>query len=249
MAQDEANSHYNSLQVDLNSQIKDLQLRVLYTYSRAIDTSTGGSGGDLANVSNPYAGWRFDLGPGNSDRTHIFVSNFIYDVPLFRHSLNRLVKATLGGWEVSGIMTIESGLPINLSADSGVGGFLGSGASSRPNISGKISYTNTVLTTGNQNIQYFDPSVFATPGTGTFGNLGHNGLRGPGRDNWDMSLFKNFEISESRGSRFEIRLETFNTWNHTQFQNVDTSINDKRFGQFTSAFPGRTLQLGGKIYF
>jgi len=249
MAENEANSHYNSLQVDLNSQVKDLQLRVLYTYSRSIDTSNGGSGGDLANVSNPYAGWRSDLGPGNADRTHILVANFIYDVPLFRHTSSRLLKSTLGGWEVSGIMTIESGLPINLSADSGVGGFLGSGASSRPNISGSISYPNTVLTTGNQNIQYFDPSVFSVPGTGTFGNLGHNALRGPGRDNWDMSLFKSFTFSEARGSRFEIRLETFNTWNHTQFQNVDTSINDSRFGQFTSAYAGRTLQLGGKIYF
>src|SRR5207253_4529867 len=63
LSENEANSHYNALQVDLNSQIKDLQLRVLYTYSRTIDSSTGGSSGDLANVSNPYAGWRFDLGP------------------------------------------------------------------------------------------------------------------------------------------------------------------------------------------
>src|SRR5262249_12602325 len=120
MAENEANSHYNSLQADLNSQIKDLQLHVLYTYSRSIDSTTGGSGGDLANVSNPYAGWRFDSGPGAADRTHIFVSNFIYDIPLFRHNSSRLLKSTLGGWEVSGIVTIESGLPINLSADSGV---------------------------------------------------------------------------------------------------------------------------------
>src|SRR5579885_2888564 len=114
MARNEASSNYNSLQVDLNSQVKDLQLRVLYTYSRTIDPSTGGSGMDLANVSNPYAGWSFDRGPGNLDRTHIFVSNFIYDIPFFRHTSSRLVNSTLGGWQVSGIVTIESGLPINL---------------------------------------------------------------------------------------------------------------------------------------
>ena len=74
-------------------------------------------------------------------------------------------------------------------------------------------------------------------------------MRGPGRDNWDMSLFKNFTLSESRGSRFELRLETFNTWNHTQFQNIDTGLGDNRFGQFTSAYNARILQLGGKIYF
>ena len=252
MAENEADSNYNSLQADLNSQIKDLQLHVLYTYSRSIDSTTGGSGGDLANVSNPYAGWRFDAGPGGADRTHIFVTNFIYDIPAFRHTSNRLLKSTLGGWEVTGIVTIESGLPINLSADSGVAGFLGSSASSRPNISGSISYPHSTVSctpTCTQQILYFDPSVFSTPGTGTFGNLGHNALRGPGRDNWDMSLFKNFVFSEARGSRLELRLETFNTWNHTQFQNVDTSINDARFGQYTSAYAGRTLQLGGKVYF
>jgi hypothetical protein len=56
-------------------------------------------------------------------------------------------------------------------------------------------------------------------------------------------------LSESRGSRFELRLETFNTWNHTQFNAVDTNLGDTRFGQYTSAFDPRILQLGGKIYF
>ena len=248
LSENEARSHYNSLQVDLNSQVKDVQLRVLYTYSRTIDTTNGGGRGDLANVSNPYAGWRFDIGPGGLDRTHALAANFIYDVPVFRHSSSRLVKSTIGGWQVSGIITIESGLPINLTADTGVSSFLGSGANSRPDLTGSISYTRVVLS-GNQKIQYFDPTAFGAPAKGTWGNLGHNALRGPGRDNWDMSLFKTFSLSEARGSRFELRLETFNTWNHTQFQNVSTSFNDSRFGQFTSAYAGRILQLGGKVYF
>jgi len=247
-SENEANSHYNSLQADLNSQVKDLQLRVLYTYSRTIDTTNGGGSGDLANVSNPYAGWRFDIGPGGLDRTHTLAANFIYDIPVLRHSSSRFVKSTIGGWQVSGIVTLESGLPINLTADTGVSSFLGSGANSRPDLTGKISYARAVLP-GNQKIQYFDPTAFTAPGKGTWGNLGHNALRGPGRDNWDMSLFKNFSLSEARGSRFELRLETFNTWNHTQFQNVSTSLNDSRFGQFTSAYGARILQLGGKIYF
>jgi hypothetical protein len=247
-SENEANSHYNSLQVDLNSQVKDLQLRVLYAYSRTIDTTNGGGSGDLNNVSNPYAGWRFDIGPGGLDRTHALTANFIYDIPVFRHSSSRLVKSTIGGWEVSGIVTVESGLPVNLTADTGVSSFLGSGANSRPDLTGKISYARAVLP-GNQKIQYFDPTAFTAPGKGTWGNLGHNALRGPGRDNWDLSVFKSFTFSEARGSRLELRLETFNTWNHTQFQNVDTSQNDARFGQFTSAYGARILQLGGKVYF
>ena len=248
-AENEANSHYNSLQVDMNSQVKDLQLRVLYTYSRALDSSNGGSGGDLAGLTNPYAGWRFDMGPSNSDRTHILVANFIYDIPLFRHSSSRFLKATAGGWQVSGIATIESGLPLNLTAGTAAGYV---GGSARPDQIGAISYVNAPATgaaAGNQHINYFDPTAFGTPASGLFGTLGHNALRGPGRDNWDMSLFKNFTISESRGSRFELRFETFNTWNHTQFQNVSNNLGDAKFGQYTSTYNPRTLQLGGKIYF
>jgi hypothetical protein len=245
LAGNEANSHYNALQVDLNSQLgKDLQLRAFYTLSRAIDASTGGSGQDLNPVSNPYVGWKYDVGPGNFDRTHNFSANFIYDIPVFRHSRG-LTKSALGGWEISGIITAESGLPINIT--DGGGNIVGGG--NRPNVA-TISYSRAVLA-GNQKIQYFDPAPFsaptAQPAAGTWGTLGHNALRGPGRDNWNLSLFKTFTFSERRG--FEFRLETFNTWNHTQFNNVDAGVGDSRFGQFTSAFDARIIQLGGKLYF
>ncbi len=244
LAQNEANSHYNALQVDLNSKVKDLQLRAFYTLSRAIDPSTGGSGQDLNPVSNPFAGWAYDVGPSIFDRTHNFSANFIYDIPVFRHS-SGLTKSVLGGWQVSGIVIAETGLPINISA--GSGNIVGGG--NRPNLTGKISYPHTVLP-GNQLIQYFDPTAFTAPlPKGTWGTLGHNALRGPGRDNWNLSLFKTFTFSETRGSRFEFRLETFNTWNHTQFNNVNTSLGDASFGQFTSAFDARIIQLGGKLYF
>ena len=70
---------------------------------------------------------------------------------------------------------------------------------------------------------------------------------GPGRNNWNMALFKAFRFSER--AQFQFRLETFNTFNHTQFQNVDVGLGDSRFGQFTSAYPARIVQLAGKVYF
>jgi 3D (Asp-Asp-Asp) domain-containing protein len=88
--------------------------------------------------------------------------------------------------------------------------------------------------------------------------LGHNALRGPGRDNWNIALFKNFVLSEARGSRIEFRVETFNTWNHTQWNAVSTSFNGYKagtstptnnFGQVTSAFDPRIFQLGLKVYY
>ncbi len=246
MAQNEASAHYNSLQVDLNSQFsRDLQLRAYYTLSRSIDPSTGGSGQDLNPVSNPYVGWRYDLGPSLFDRTHNFSANFIYNIPVLRNSSSRLLKSTLGGWQISGIVTIESGLPINVSG--GSSNIVGGG--NRPDLNGKISYMHKPVASTDpfQHIQYYDTSVFSAAAPGTWGNLGHNALRGPGRDNWNLSLFKTFAFGETSG--LQLRLETFNTFNHTQFQNVDNGLGDSRFGQFTSAYPARIVQLAGKIYF
>ena len=255
LSQNEANTHYNSLQVDLNSQLsKDLTLRAFYTLARAVDPTTAGSGGgDLGSVSNPYQGWTYDEGLSGYNRTHVAVVDFIYDIPLFRHSENRLMKSVVGGWEVSGIVTLESGLPLNIGiSENGQGNNGLPTATNRPDLTGAITYPKSAVTCTPvcyQQIQYFGASAFSLPALGAWGTLGHNALTGPGRDNWNLSLFKSFVLSESRGSRFELRLETFNTWNHTQFNAVDTNLGDTRFGQYTSAFDPRILQLGGKIYF
>jgi hypothetical protein len=251
LATNEANSHYNALQLDINSQVgKDLFLRAFYTYSKTIDPGTGSNGGqDLQNVSNPYLGWRYDEGPGGYDRTHNAVVNFIYDIPIFRHSDSRLLRTTVGGWQVSGIVTLESGIPLNIGLSGAQGGNGLPNATNRPNLVGPVSYPSTVSPTAQQVIQYINPAAFADPTIGAFGNLGHNALRGPGRDNWNLSLFKSFVFSESRGSRLEFRVETFNIWNHTQFNQVSTNFGASNFGQYTSAFDPRILQLGLKAYF
>jgi hypothetical protein len=251
LATNEANSHYNALQLDLNSQVgKDLFLRAFYTYSKTIDPGTGSTGGqDLQNVSDPYLGWKYDQGPGGYDRTHNAVVNFIYDIPIFRHSDSRLLRTAVGGWQVSGIVTLESGIPLNIGLTGAQSGNGLPNATNRPNLVGPVSYPSTVSATGQQIIQYIDPSSFADPAIGAFGDLGHNALRGPGRDNWNLSLFKSFVFSETRGSRLEFRVETFNIWNHTQFNQVSTNFGASNFGQYTSAFDPRILQLGLKAYF
>jgi hypothetical protein len=251
LSTNEANSHYNGLQLDINSQVgKDLFLRAFYTYSKTIDPGTGSNGGqDLQDVSNPYMGWRYDVGPGGYDRTHNAVVNFIYDLPVFRHSDSRLLRTAVGGWQVSGIVTMESGIPINIGLSGNQGGNSLPNATNRPDLASKISYPQTVSATGQQVIQYINPASFANPAIGAFGDLGHNAARGPGRDNWNISLFKSFVFSETRGSRLEFRAETFNTWNHTQFNQVSNNFGSKNFGQFTSAFDPRVMQLGLKLYF
>jgi hypothetical protein len=244
LSRNEANSHYNGLQVDLSTQVgHDLNLRAFYTLSRTIDPTTAGNGGgDLGNVSNPYAGWLYDVGPGGYDRLHNFSANFVYDIPILRHSENKFAKTLIGGWELSGIVTVTSGLPINPQLTGGQAGQGLPNATNRPDQVAAVSYPKTVN-------EWFSTASFADPAMGAWGDAGHNSLRGPGRQNWNISLFKSFVLSESRGSRFELRVETFNTWNHTEFNAVSNGLGSSNFGQVTSAFDPRIFQLGGKIYF
>jgi hypothetical protein len=97
--------------------------------------------------------------------------------------------------------------------------------------------------------QWFTPSAFSEPAVGAWGTLGHGVIRGPGRQNWNLSLFKNFVLSESRGSKLEFRAESFNTWNHTQFHNVSTTFTSSNFGAVTSTWDPRVFQLGMKLIF
>ncbi len=243
MSTDGAQAHYNGLQVDLNSQIKrDLSLRVFYTLSRSIDPTTGGSGGgDLSSVSNPYGSWQYDVGRSGYDRLHNLSFNFIYDMPFLRHSSNALVRTVVGGWEVSGIVTIESGTPLNIGLTGDQGGN-GVGGTNRPDKTAALVSPHTKQ-------QWITGSAFADPALGDWGTLAHNAISGPGRDNWNLSLFKNFVFSEARGSQFELRLETFNTFNHPQISGMPTNFGDAHFGEPNGFFPGRIVQLGGKITF
>ncbi|HZR66616.1 MAG TPA: carboxypeptidase-like regulatory domain-containing protein [Terriglobales bacterium] len=256
------NSHYNSLQTELRGRVtRDLQLQVAYTLARSIDPTTGngGNGFDLNYVTNPYVGWKYDIGPSVFDRTNVAFVNFIYDIPLARNSSSRFMKSVVGGWQLSGIVTMESGTPLNLAVNSGTVSsvFPGGDVANRPNLVGSISYPKTPVV-GNgavTGIQWVNPAAFQTPAPGTWGNLGFDALRGAGRDDWNLSLFKSFLISESRGSRFEFRADAFNAWNHTQFggsgQNggFSNNLTAGNFGQYTSAFDPREFQLGAKLIF
>jgi carboxypeptidase family protein len=243
LSTDEANSHYNALQIDLTSHVRDLTLRAFYTLSRTIDpTNAGGGGGDLGNVSNPYMGWKYDNGPGGYDRTHNAAVNFIYDIPFLRNSQNHFLKSTIGGWEISGIVTMTSGLPINPQLTGGQSGNGLPNATNRPDQIGPVSYPHKVS-------EWFNKAAFVDPTIGAFGNAGHNSLRGPGRDNWNLSLFKSFILNEARDSRFELRAESFNTWNHTEFDQVSNALGSSNYGQVTSAFDPRVFQFGAKLYF
>jgi len=250
LSQNDENAHYNGLQATLHSRLtKDLTFDGAFTYSKAIDpVNSAGGNGDLTTVSDPY-NRAYDNGPSGLDRRVVFVSTFVYDLPILRgNSGTPLLRDVLGGWEVSGIVTAETGMPlgINLGTNEGSNGL--ANATNRPDASGSVSEPHSFNT-------WFDPSAMSEPAPGAWGTLGHNALYGPGRDNWNLSLFKSFTFSESRGSRLEIRLESFNTFNHTQYQNIGTQWSSGpastggQFGQVTSTYNPRNVQLGVKLMF
>ena len=248
MSTNGANSHYNSMQVDLHGNVrKDLQLQVGYTLSRTMDaTTSNGSGGDLNNTTNPYVGWRYDLGPSQFDRTQIAFVNFVYQIPFLNNSGNHFERATLGGWALSGIVTMESGAPLNLGVSGNTVASVIPNSGERPNVTGPISYPKTAA-------EWFSPAAFSAPAPGTYGDLGFDAIRGPGRDNWNLSLLKNFAITERFHMQF--RADSFNTWNHTQFKGdannggVSTNFGSSNFGAVTAAFDPREFQLALKLMF
>ena len=260
MAQNEANGDYNSLQISMRGTLakNDLNYQFGYTLARANDSfNSGGSAGDLYQISDPYKGWKYDFGPSNFDHENVFFANFVYQIPLLKNSQNKLLKTTLGGWEVAGIITAESGAPLNIGLNGQNVSSIVPNTQNRPDQSGAASNPHTVN-------EWFDTSIYSVPAAGTWGNASHNSVWGPGRDNWNLSLYKNFVFSEARGSSLQFRAEFYNIWNHTQWigdtQNGGISTNasflkdgsldpTSNFGHVTNAYDPRVIQLALKLFF
>src|SRR5262249_28753692 len=165
-------------------------------------------------------------------------------------------KALLDGWQMSGINTFMSGAPlgVSLSLSSGnANNWSGSPTdASRPSI-----IANPVLPKSERTFDHnVNAAAFALPVQGTLGNAPKDAFRGPGINNWDISMFKNFRLTERFKAQF--RGEGYNVFNHTQFSGVDTSIRfnnqtgalvSSTFGQYSSSRLPRRLQLALRITF
>ena len=248
------NSTYNSLQAALRMEARHgFTLQLAYTYSHEIDIqsadlTTSGQAGTAGTLSDPYNP-KYDRGSGNFDRRHIFNANYIYNLPFFAHS-SGLMRTALGGWVLSGVTQAEAGSPVNVHYNGPDTLGLGGNTANRPNVVGPRGYPKTQM-------QWFKTSAFGNPvapwngGTNEgFGNARKDAVVGPGLFNWNLSMFKDFLFtSKSEGPRLELRVESFNTFNHTEFNNIDTGTNNPTFGQVTSTYDPRELQFGGKIMF
>jgi hypothetical protein len=241
-----SNFNYNGLQTGVRIENKHgLTAQFAYTYSHQIDEETD----DLSSISDPFD-VKYDRGPGSYDRRHIFNANYIYNIPFFLHGGSMAERSLLGGWVFSGVTTFETGLPQNVTWNGADTLGLGGGTTNRPDLVGTLSYPKTQK-------EWFNTTAFTPPvapwaggANNGFGNAGRNAVRGPGLDNWNLSLFKSFALNESGATRFELRLETYNTFNHPQFTGLDLGATDASFGQVNSDNNNpRVLQFGGKFLF
>jgi hypothetical protein len=245
--EDTTNGNYNGFQTGLRLQNKwGLSGEIDYTYSHEIDLTPQ----DLDFVSNPW-NLKYDKGSGQLDRRNMLSANYVYNLPFFGKSTG-LVHSLAGGWELAGTVIDESGLIVN--NNEGVGQSLsydpiglGGNYNNRPNVSGKMTYPKQLK-------QWFNTSLFSAPvpvwlggANQGFGNASKDAVVGPGRVNFTTSLYKSFAVTER--AHFELRFESFNTFNHDEWNNVGASLFSSTAGTITSAFDSRVLELGGKFVF
>jgi hypothetical protein len=234
-------SSYNSLQLNLRHSTGRLQVLAGYTYSKALDNSSGY--GEQVNFMNPKS----SIGLSAFDATHNFVVSYNYDLPLDKLAANRLTK----GWALSGITRFSTGLPVIIYEfdNNSLLGTTFSGPITLgldvPNYAGGPVHMFDPRSSGNQ--LYFDTSGFTTEPVGQLGNSPRRFFHGPGINNWDMALLKDTKLTERLNLQF--RAEFFNIFNHTQFNFVQGNKNAGNFGQATSAASPRIGQLSLKLNF
>ena len=236
------NSWYNAFQLTVKKSFgAGYTISGTYTRSKFMDMASDDGHGSTSSLATDPFDWFDDWGIADNNRPNRFTASFVWEVPVFRKATG--VKATLlAGWQVNGIVQMQSGIPF--SCEAGVNRSLSGGAGDRCDLIG----TGPVATYGDGAIKkYFDTSRFALPALGTFGTSGRNILTGPGYADVDFSAFKAFRITESKS--FVLRCATFNLFNRANFGNPSGTFSSAAFGQITSADDPRILQLGAKLIF
>jgi hypothetical protein len=233
-------NNYNSLQVKFDRRFSGgFLLTTAYTYSKAIDLSND-NGGFFNQID-----FRSNRGRADTDKTHTFVQSYIYELPFGprgRWLRSGVARWIAGDWQLNGIFTAESGLPLNITFSNAT--LNAPGNSNRPNISGKPEIYGEVGV-GNK---WLDTTKFSAPAPNTFGSVGRNVLSGPGFLNLDFSVFRKFPITERH--TLEFRMESFNFTNTPHFNNPNMSFGSAGFGEVTTAMQDqRQIQFGMKLIF
>jgi hypothetical protein len=243
-------SDYHALNAKLEHRGRGSILTFAYTWAKSTDSKSAAAGIGASG----FNGWQGFLDNSNPERDHglsdfdvdhRLVGSFVYNLPIgngekFAGDATGVKNAVIGGWQVNGIYTWQRGFPLTITA-ADLGGLNDTFGTNRADLVGDPN-------TGERTVsRWFNTAAFAQPAAGALGNLGRNTERGPGVNNLDLALFKNFAVT--RRIKLQFRLESFNAFNHTQFSTVSTNLAASNFGVVTAARPARINQLGLKVLF
>jgi hypothetical protein len=241
-------SSYNSLQLSAEKRMSaGLSFLAAYTYSKSLDEGAGGnssSGESRINIQNPR-NLSADYGLSNFNYGQRFTLSTLYELPFgkgrkYLSSAPRLQDAMVGGWQISSIVTVQSGAPFSVSLSTPTAN---TGTFTRPNrvCDGNLPSSKRTLNA------YYDTSCFVAPPPYTFGNTGRNVLIGPGLATWDLGADKDFALTERFGLQF--RSEFFNILNHANFGLPNGSIGSPSAGTITSVITNaRQIQFALRLH-
>jgi hypothetical protein len=271
-----ASSDYQSVQFELRHPVgHGLTLEAAYTFSKWMTDSDSYSSDFNINDDNLRRYWA----PSSYNRTQVLTLQYVYDLPFLKNNGNHYVKNAFGGWQVTGVTSFWTGLPINIGcSESGYSN--GTGSSSKCNSLAPLKIQKSVdqNPTYGPEVQWYNPAdigqiqlaqLSANNQPGMFGWMGNYTLVGPGRNNWDLALLKNFQAPWFKGehSTLQFRLETYNTFNHPQWQGISSgcssttpfgnpcnyattpSVVNLGQGDVSSAWAPRNVQFALKLLF
>jgi hypothetical protein len=245
--QNMGNANYNSLQTSLKRTAGRLTLLASYTYGKSMDWASS-----IQEQVNPF-NFRKEYAISAFDMKHNFVVSYNYELPFEKlfHASNRLTS----GWAISGVTRFSTGLPVTFQSfgDNALVQVQNNGVNSvsidLPNYNPSLGPLNINHDPRNNPLA-FNTKIFSPNVLGTFGTSSRRFFYGPGINNYDMALHKVTRLTEA--SSLEFRFETFNTFNHAQFDGagaVDGNRDDATFGRILKSQPGRVSQVAVKFLF
>ena len=235
----EGNANYNGLQLFAERRFQSgLQFATSYTWSHCFSYQDAAQ--DFSN-QNPYDR-RPDYSSCDQDARHAFTTNFTWDLPVRESQrLGPVGNAVLAGWRVSGIVSLLTGLPFNVTLPFDNANIAQTAGVQRGQLTGDAEPAGFRRTPE----EWYNRAAFGVPAPYTFGNLGRNILRADGIRNLDLTVMKDFELSERVKLRFAA--DAFNALNGTMFNAPNGSVTTPAFLRVQSARPARDLQFSLKL--
>ena len=227
----DSTSNYHSLQVFVSKRAGDVTFTSGYTWSKALGDSSG-----FGDHPENYQNRHYNYGPLSYDRRHGFFGTFVWQLPKLA-KYNPVVRNVGGGWQLSGLIRLQSGGFNTITANTATG-------------TRRADYVggSTLVASGQRGPNaWINTAAFAPAGVDHYGTSSAGLVEGPGLQTYDMSLGKYFYLTESVNIRFQA--DFFNAFNNVNFSGLGTVVTNGGFGTLTSAYPARNLQLGLKLYF